>query len=328
MARIDTWAAGVLALACALSSPAYAEREHTVRAGQSLRTIARSYDVDVASLAAANALRPDGPLRAGDILHVPPKGVVVLGEGDTLWKVARAHGSTVAALARANGLSETSPLHPGMRLTLPGAAPTRGAEKPAAKPKPPGKATAKLFRIATAEHLTITLTDERGRVRPQASQKLARFLRPRHATKQRRPDPRLVGLLAEIARHYEGRTISVISGYRLPGGFTSSDSRHTQGKAIDLRVDGVSVAALRDYLRHFSSVGVGFYPNSGFVHLDVRDKSAYWIDLSSPGRQPSYLDREQRAYFDGKPRGEGLSAVGASVSEAVGALETASPADE
>jgi uncharacterized protein YcbK (DUF882 family) len=327
VARIDIWAASVLALATALTYPAHAEREHTVRAGQSLRAIARSYHIDVASLAAANARRPDGVLREGEILHVPPKGVIVLGEGDTLWSIARAHGCTVAALARANGLQASSALHPGMRLTLPGATDPRSttrstlAAKASSKDKGSNKATAKLFRVATDEHLTITLTDERGRVRPEAPQKLARFLRPRHSTKQRRPDPRLIGLLAEIARHYEGHTISVISGYRLPGGFTSNESRHTQGKAIDLRVEGVPVRALRDYLRRFSQVGVGFYPNSGFVHLDVRDKNAYWIDLSSPGRQPSYLDREQRAYFDGGSRGEGLSALGASVEQAIGELE-------
>lgn len=32
-------------------------------------------------------------------------------------------------------------------------------------------------------------------------------------------------------------------------------------------------------------VGVGTYPRSGFVHVDTRDQSYFWIDYSSPGRR-------------------------------------------
>ena len=47
---------------------------------------------------------------------------------------------------------------------------------------------------------------------------------------------------------------------------------------------------LRDYLRrNFQKVGVGYYPNSSFVHLDVRkDRSAFWIDYSGPGERAVY----------------------------------------
>jgi hypothetical protein len=33
---------------------------------------------------------------------------------------------------------------------------------------------------------------------------------------------------------------------------------------------------------------VGYYPNSTFVHLDVRDTPATWIDYSKPGEPPRY----------------------------------------
>ncbi|HEY2513991.1 MAG TPA: hypothetical protein VGI39_24155, partial [Polyangiaceae bacterium] len=32
----------------------------------------------------------------------------------------------------------------------------------------------------------------------------------------------------------------------------------------------------------------GYYPNSTFVHMDVREKSAFWIDFSRPGEPPRY----------------------------------------
>jgi hypothetical protein len=35
----------------------------------------------------------------------------------------------------------------------------------------------------------------------------------------------------------------------------------------------------------FADVGVGYYPRSGFVHLDRRDRSFYWIDNSGPGQR-------------------------------------------
>jgi len=41
--------------------------------------------------------------------------------------------------------------------------------------------------------------------------------------------------------------------------------------------------------RTFDKVGVGYYPNSSFVHLDVRkDHSAFWIDYSGPGERAMY----------------------------------------
>jgi hypothetical protein len=63
-----------------------------------------------------------------------------------------------------------------------------------------------------------------------------------------------------------------------------------KGLACDFRVEGVKTAELRDYLRRtFEKVGVGYYPNSSFVHLDVRkDRSAFWIDYSGPGERAAY----------------------------------------
>jgi hypothetical protein len=63
-----------------------------------------------------------------------------------------------------------------------------------------------------------------------------------------------------------------------------------KGLACDFRVEGVKTAELRDYLRRtFDKVGVGYYPNSTFVHLDVRkDRSAFWIDYSGPGERAVY----------------------------------------
>jgi uncharacterized protein YcbK (DUF882 family) len=44
---------------------------------------------------------------------------------------------------------------------------------------------------------------------------------------------------------------------------------HTQGKAIDLRVQGVSLKDLRDAARRIKSGGVGYYPRDRFIHVDT-----------------------------------------------------------
>jgi hypothetical protein len=84
------------------------------------------------------------------------------------------------------------------------------------------------------------------------------------------------------------RPIEVISGYRKPRrqrrGRTSRRSRHASGKALDFRIPGVPSEEVATMAKlHFEAVGVGFYPTSDFVHLDVRARSYYWLDTSGPG---------------------------------------------
>ena len=47
------------------------------------------------------------------------------------------------------------------------------------------------------------------------------------------------------------------------------NSLHMQGKAIDVRFSEVASEALRDYAIDLQAGGVGFYPDSDFVHLDT-----------------------------------------------------------
>src|SRR5690606_26670455 len=83
--------------------------------------------------------------------------------------------------------------------------------------------------------------------------------------------------------------IRLVSGYR-----TSSyvkDSRHRHSSAVDFSIPGVPNSAVRDYLLQLGNVGVGYYPNSTFVHLDVRARSAYWVDYAGPGEAPRKTPR-------------------------------------
>jgi hypothetical protein len=115
--------------------------------------------------------------------------------------------------------------------------------------------------------------------------------------------PRLIELVYRAVRHFRAPYVHVISGYR--AGRWSS--RHTQGRAIDFVLPGVADRRLAAYVRTFGFVGVGIYPTSGFVHLDVRAQSYFWSDSSGPdqpGRERPILRREAyRADVEARRRG-------------------------
>ncbi len=102
-------------------------------------------------------------------------------------------------------------------------------------------------------------------------------------------DPRLVALVGQVSDHFAGRTLHVVSGFRpyTPAQYTRH-SNHNVGRAMDFSVEGIPNTVLRDFCRTFRNAGVGYYPNSSFVHLDVRTAKAYWIDYSHPGEAPHY----------------------------------------
>jgi uncharacterized protein YcbK (DUF882 family) len=145
-----------------------------------------------------------------------------------------------------------------------------------------------LHRLATNEDFSIRVADRRGRLPPTALKSFETVLR--HPTGQTHPiDARLVALLGIVSDHFGGREIDVISGFRpfSPTQYTAH-SNHNIGRAIDFRVAGVPNEVVRDFCRTLRNVGVGYYPNSVFVHLDVRATSAFWIDYSKPGEPPRY----------------------------------------
>lgn len=275
-----------------------AQRMHVVRSGQSLARIARRYDVRVSDLAAANGLRTDASLRPGQELTVPEAGVAYVQHGQTLSDIARQAGCSVDDLVRLNRLRSRTGLRVGQRIVLPGFEPPRGGRGPRAdqprwgRPRAPGVAT--LYRVATRQRTRVRLVDRRGRATRPAIRRMAQLMRPRDARPRERfanPPARLLEVLARISDHFGGRVVHVVSGFRHAGGYTRETSQHTHGNALDVRVDGVPNTELRDYARTLDRVGVGYYPRSTFVHVDVRERSAYWVDWSRPGEAPRYQRR-------------------------------------
>jgi hypothetical protein len=101
-------------------------------------------------------------------------------------------------------------------------------------------------------------------------------------------DNGLLTRLESIAQRFPGRSISIVSGYRP----SSRGSLHQQARALDLRVSGITNEELVAFCKTLRDTGCGYYPNSSFVHVDVRSAgagSASWIDASGPGDAPHYV---------------------------------------
>jgi hypothetical protein len=95
------------------------------------------------------------------------------------------------------------------------------------------------------------------------------------------PHPRTLNLIYAAVLHFDVPYVHLISGIRKDRG----GSRHSHGLAADVVLPGVDDEELAAFFRAQGFVGVGTYPRSGFVHVDTRDQSYFWIDRSSPGRR-------------------------------------------
>jgi uncharacterized protein YcbK (DUF882 family) len=117
---------------------------------------------------------------------------------------------------------------------------------------------------------------------PGALDRLNHFLRDHRTQEQSSYDPKefdvLHALMASLGR--PNGIIDIVCGYRTPWSNNflrtrSADtgvaehSQHMLAKAIDIRVPGVSTVMLRNAALALHAGGVGFYPVSQFVHVDV-----------------------------------------------------------
>jgi hypothetical protein len=165
--------------------------------------------------------------------------------------------------------------------------------------------------VAGAESATIALAKCDGSVAPLAVEELSILARPDSAPKPKQPlytlaesrgtnlapgirrvDARLVERLELVADHFrrpsQPTRFVLVSGYRP----RSTGSFHSSGRALDFRLDGIPNEALVAFCKTLPDTGCGYYPNSVFVHMDVRNAGAghiTWIDASRPGEAPRYV---------------------------------------
>jgi uncharacterized protein YcbK (DUF882 family) len=152
-----------------------------------------------------------------------------------------------------------------------------------------------LYHVHHREAVRIRPYDRRGRLRPKALRRFSRFMRCTHTRRVHRIHWRLLVVLYDLWLRFGQPQVTVFSGYRPKVVARLKTSRHVSGHAIDFNFDGVANERVRDYLlEHFQKVGVGYYPNSWHIHLDVRSRKDFWIDRAKAGEQADYAPQPHR----------------------------------
>jgi uncharacterized protein YcbK (DUF882 family) len=143
-------------------------------------------------------------------------------------------------------------------------------------PEPRGRLA--LYNTHTRETADVTYRGERGTYDPDGLQALNRLLRCHFTGEVASIDPRAIEFIDLVdASLGGGHEIHIVSGYRSRkyndwlrrrGHGVAKASLHLEGRAIDIRIPAVDLALVRRSALALARGGVGYYPASGFVHLD------------------------------------------------------------
>ena len=135
-----------------------------------------------------------------------------------------------------------------------------------------------LYHLHTAETLRVVYR-EHGELIPAALEEIDYFLRDFRNEQMHAIDVALLDDLCALHAAFGGRgRFEVISGYRSPqtnealrhvSTGVAKDSLHLSGRAIDIRLTSAKTDKLRDAAIALRSGGVGYYPDSNFVHIDT-----------------------------------------------------------
>jgi uncharacterized protein YcbK (DUF882 family) len=135
-----------------------------------------------------------------------------------------------------------------------------------------------LYHIHTDERLKVVYR-ENGAVISAALEAVKYFLRDFRTGEKHAIDVALLDLLTSIHDLFDRRgNFEVISGYRSArtnealrhvSSGVAKDSLHMFGRAIDVRLTSARIDNLRDAAIEVRRGGVGYYPQSNFVHIDT-----------------------------------------------------------
>jgi uncharacterized protein YcbK (DUF882 family) len=135
-----------------------------------------------------------------------------------------------------------------------------------------------LFNLHTGERLNAEYV-QNGRYVQSALKAVSVLLRDHYNNKTHTIDPHLLDLAVALHRRVgSSAQFHVVCGYRSPetnammheeSSGVAVHSMHVEGKAIDLRLPGTRLGALRKNAVAMKMGGVGFYPEDDFVHIDT-----------------------------------------------------------
>ncbi len=142
----------------------------------------------------------------------------------------------------------------------------------------PGHRTLSFEHSHTGEKLKLTYF-EQGNYINGALHEINYFLRDFRTDDIHPIDTALLDQLFDLKQTLSlNKPFHIISGYRSPLTNTqlrknshgvAEHSLHMQGKAIDIRVEGIATRTIRNAALAMAQGGVGYYPRNNFVHLDT-----------------------------------------------------------
>ncbi len=140
------------------------------------------------------------------------------------------------------------------------------------------------YNLHTGERLKAVYW-AKGRYEPGALKDINWILRDYRRNAVKPIDVRLLDLLYALDRKLETRQpFHIICGYRSPAtneylrehtAGVAKHSMHMQAKAVDIRIPGCRLVALQRAALALRDGGVGIYPVSDFVHVDV-GRTRHW----------------------------------------------------
>jgi uncharacterized protein YcbK (DUF882 family) len=134
------------------------------------------------------------------------------------------------------------------------------------------------------EEVQVNIYRADGSFDEAALAQLDEIFRCRRSNEVRAVDPRLYEHMSRVFDHFGKQRIELVSGFRFK---ERNSSRHWHASAMDIRIKGVTIRELYEFAEtlDLGGMGVGIYPNSGFVHIDYRapgEPSYRWTDWSYP----------------------------------------------
>jgi len=135
-----------------------------------------------------------------------------------------------------------------------------------------------LYNTHTGEFLSKFVYWQDGNYLKDALDEISFLLRDHRNDEVLDFDPVVIDQVFAISRKFKtARPVEIFSGYRSAESNqelrnqsrrVAKHSLHIEGRALDLRIPGVPISQLRSAAMTLRQGGVGYYPKSGFVHID------------------------------------------------------------
>jgi uncharacterized protein YcbK (DUF882 family) len=151
--------------------------------------------------------------------------------------------------------------------------------------RPPRLRRLRLANANTGETFEGTYRNDDGPI-DRVMEELCVFLRDHHSGEQTQMDVGVIDFLADVLDAVGETSATILSAYRTAETNAmlarttfgvAEHSQHILGRALDVRL-GSKLSAAMNAARTMQCGGVGWYPHSGFIHIDTGPVRSWTLD--------------------------------------------------